>query len=128
MTGFKGLTGPGEANESVVVVVKIDSARAIPNATVSEFRLVNRAGQEQILTHAVSVEVFDRVHVPSEGRATYYLNTGGTTPWDGTLPSGAIRLRFRADFSASSVDFYTRFRIKIGPYLIEGPVDGMWPS
>jgi hypothetical protein len=128
MRGFKGLTGQGEDNESAVAVVKIASPRAITNATVSDFRLVNRAGQEQILTHAVSVEVFDRVHVQSEGSATYYLNTGGTTPWNGILPARAIRLRFRADFSASPDEDYTRFRIKIGPYVIEGPVTGIWAS
>lgn len=128
MTGSKGFAGPGEDNESALAVVEIDSHRIITNATVSDFRLWDRAGKEQNLTHAVSVEVFNRVHVPSEGSATYYLNRGGTTPWDGTLPARAIRLRVRSGFSANPAEDFMRFRIKIGPYVIEGPVEGTWPS
>jgi hypothetical protein len=121
---------PGFESEFAVAVVEINSPRKTTHVAVSDFVLFDQAGKATKLRRVVKVEVFEEARVASEGLFAYYLNTASasaTHPWDGTLPAGRIRLRVRValvEFPVAPV----RFKLKIGRYVIEGPVDGSWPT
>jgi hypothetical protein len=120
---------PGFESEFAVAVVEINSPRKTTHAAVSDFVLFDQAGRATKIKRVVSVEVFDETRVASEGLFAYYLNTtsNATHPWDGTLPAGRIRLRVRVALVGVPVA-PIRFKLMIGRYVIEGPVDGSWPT
>jgi len=114
---------PGFESEFAVAVVEINSPSKATNVTVSDFVLFDQTGKATKFKRVVQVEEFDRTRIPTEGIDAYYLNPGGTRPWDGTLPAGKIRLRIRVALPEDP-GMAVRFRLKIGQYLIEGPVNG----
>ena len=121
---------PGFESQFAVAVVEIDSPRETTNVAVSDFALFDRAGKATKLERVVKVQVFDPTRTASDGTFAYYVNEtsgGGTHPWDGTLPAGRIRLRIRVAL-AEEPFAPVRYRLTVGPYTIEGPVDGSWPT
>ena len=113
----------GFESEFAVAVVEINSPRETPNVVVSDFVLFNQAGKATRFKRVVAVEEFDRARIPAEGIDAYYLNPGGTRPWNGTLPAGKIRLRIKVALPEDP-GMPVRFRLRIGQYIIEGPVNG----
>ena len=114
---------PGFVSEFAVAVVELNSPRETPNVVVSDFVLFNQAGKATRFKRVVAVEEFDRERIPAEGIDAYYLNPGGTRPWNGTLPAGKIRLRIKVALPEDPGMAVT-FRFKIGKYIIKGPVNG----
>lgn len=51
-----------------------------------------------------------------------------TAPWDRTLSQKPITLRIRATLPDSTALGLGRCRITVGPLVIEGPVNGSWPT
>jgi hypothetical protein len=125
--GGVGFAQPGEERQFAVAVVEIDSVREASGIAVSNFILYDRKGKSTNFKRVVEVEVFERERVSTEGEHTYYENSGGTRPWNGTLPSGKIRLRVRVSLAKEPIE-PVRFRLTIGNYVIEGKVDGNWPT
>ena len=72
----------------------------------------------------------NRVRRAGEGSFAYYLNPGGTQPLSGTLRAGRMRLRVRVALveEPRAPVFPMTFRLTIGSHVIEGPVDGVWPT
>jgi hypothetical protein len=127
--GDVGLAPLGADREFAVVVVEINSTSETANVADSDFALLEKTGKENKFKHVVSIEVFNRPHVATEGAYAYYLNPGGTRPWKGTVPVGKIRLRIKVALTEPDMQsFPVGFRLKIGQYLIEGPVDCEWPT
>jgi hypothetical protein len=120
---------PGFESEFAVVVVEINSPSETRNVAVSNFVLFDEAGRTTKLKRVVKVEEFDESRIATEGEFAYYLNTKsvGTRRWNGTLPAGKIRLRIRVALIKAPIA-PVRFRLTIGRYVIEGPVDGAWPT
>ena len=119
---------PGFESEFAVAVVEINSPSETSNVAVSDFVLLDQAGKATKIKRVVEVEEFNRPRLPTEGIDAYYLNPGGTRPWNGTLPVGRIRLRIKVAL-LEVPDMPVRFRLKIGQYTIEGPVNGgEWPT
>ncbi|MGD0858824.1 MAG: hypothetical protein ABR912_05865 [Terracidiphilus sp.] len=122
---------PGFETQFAVAVVEIDSPSETRDAAVSGFVLFDEAGKTTESKRVVSVEVFKRPRVATEGEYAYYLNRGDkpgdTPPWNGTLPAGKIRLRIRVALAKEPIS-PVRFKLKIGQYVIEGPVDCAWPT
>lgn len=118
---------PGYELHFVEAIVEIESLREISNVAVSDFVLVDAQGKATKIKRVLGVEVFNRPHVDTEGIFAYYLNDGGTQTWNGTLPAGRIRLRVDASL-VEAPDQPVRFRLTIGPHVIEGRIDGEWPT
>lgn len=122
---------PGFETQFAVAVVEIDSPHEIRNVAVTDFVLFDEAGKTIKSKRVVSVEVFNRPRVATEGEFAYYLNQGDkpgdTPPWNGTLPAGKIRLRIRVALAKEPINS-VRFKLKVGQYVIEGPVDCAWPT
>ena len=123
---------PGFESEFAVAVVEINSPRKTKNVAVSDFVMFNEAGKATKLRRVVEVEVFDRPRVATEGLFAYYLNpisasANSTRPWDGALPAGRIRLRVRVALVEAPIA-PVRFKLTLGQYVIEGPVDCNWPT
>lgn len=111
-----------------VAVVEISSPRRITDAKVTEFALFDRNQNATTLKRVVTIEEFrDHPRSASEGSFAYYLNPAGA-PWDGTLPAGTIRLRVRVALAEEPTDLMVRFRVSLGPFVVEGAVDGEWPT
>ncbi len=120
----------GFESQFAVAVVEINSSKGTANVTVSDFVLFDQEGKATKAKRVIKVEEFDEPHETSEGWMTYYLKTaknGGTRLWNSTLPAGRIRLRISVAF-AEAPDEPVRFRVTVGPHVIEGPVDGSWPT
>jgi hypothetical protein len=122
---------PGFESEFAVAVVEINSPRKTANVAVSDFVLFDQEGRAMKLKRVVKVEEFDAPpHPATEGLFAYYLNAGSsaTQPWNGTLPAGRIRLRIRVALVDAPIAPPVRFKLMIGGHVIEGPVDGDWPT
>ena len=99
------------------------------NVPVSDFILLGRHGGTTAMKRVVQIDVFEPgpfiyVRPGAPAKFGYYLNPGpgnGTHAWDRTLPAGKIRLRIRGALKAAPVE-PERFRLRLGPYVIEGPV------
>lgn len=133
---YRGLTRnpppPEFYSEFAVAVVEIDSPNETRNVSVSGFVLFDKTGKATKSKRVVSVEEFNRPRVATEGEFAYYLNPGDnpddTRPWNGTLPAGKIRLRIRVELVKAPLTYPVRYRVRVGRRVIEGPVDGAWPS
>jgi hypothetical protein len=125
--GSVGLQAPELEQHFAVVVVEIDSPIDTANIVVSDFGLFDRAGNVTRFKRVVDVEEFNRARLAGEGSFAYYLNSGGTQAWNGTLRAGRMRLRVRVAL-VDEPFAPVRFRLIVGPHVIEGPVDGQWPS
>jgi hypothetical protein len=125
----------GFVSEFAVAVVEIKSSAAMTNVSVSDFRFLGRHGGTTPMKRVVQVDVFEPgpfiyVRPGAPAKFGYYLNPGpgnGTHAWDRTLPAGKIRLRIRVALKSAPVE-PERFRLRLGPYVIEGPIDGVWPT
>jgi hypothetical protein len=123
-------TPPGFESEFAVAVVEINSPSKTMNVSVTDFVLLDRDDKATKLKRVVKVEVFDEPPATTEGTFAYYLNSvrnSGTRPWNGTLPAGRIQLRVRVALVEAPND-PVRFRLTVGRYTIEGPVNGSWPT
>lgn len=109
-----------------VAVVEIDSHETIAAAAISDFALFDSSGVRTSFTRVVSVEEFTAQRNPNEGLFAYYLKPGGLA-WKGTLPSGTIQLRVRVALERRP-NSPIRFRLAVGPYTVEGPINGRWPT
>jgi hypothetical protein len=121
---------PGFESQFAVAVVEISSPKENADVTVSDFALFDQAGTAIKAKRVISVEEFDEPNNPNVGTMAYYLNTaknGHTRLWNGVLPAGRIRLRIRVAF-AEPPKVPVRFRLSVGRHVIEGPVDGSWPT
>lgn len=121
---------PGFESQFAVAVVEINSSKENANVTVSDFALFDQRGTAIKANRVISVEEFDEPNNPNVGTWAYYLNTaknGHTRLWNGVLPTGRIRLRIRVAF-AEPPKAPVRFRLSVGREVIEGPVDGSWPT
>jgi hypothetical protein len=121
---------PGFESQFAVIVVEINSLRETPNVAISHFAFFDQAGKATKFKRVVKVEEFDEPRTVNEGKFAYYLNTAsgsGTHSWNGTLPAGRIRLRIRVALADAPIA-PVRFRLKIGRRVIEGLVDGSWPT
>lgn len=113
-----------------VVVVEIDSLHA-RRGVVPEVTLFERDGTALTTRRIVELERFARVPSSAEGELAYFLNPGGTTPWDGTLPAGRIRLRIRIALQEQRADprvCRVRLADPSAPIVVERDVDGSWPT
>jgi hypothetical protein len=120
---------PGYERYFAVAVVEIDSPNETKNVEVSDFSMFEEGGAETKLKRVGEVEEFNRVRLPTQNDGAYYMNPGGTRPWNGILPAGTIRLRVRVALVKEPVFFNRgRFRLTIGSYVIEGPVNAEWPT
>ena len=131
--GSANFVAPGVNNEFAVAVVEVDNSRPVPNAPLPEVTLLYGGAKSIGTKRVVSVEVFDEPFVPGEGDMAFYLNTdprGHTHRWDGTLPAGMVHLRVRAALQTQSLleSMPKSCRVTIGPYMIEGAVDGIWAT
>jgi hypothetical protein len=106
---------PGYETQFAKAVVEITSPRAKRNLAVSNFVLFDPTGKETKFKRVVDVQ--------AEARNP----ANGTRPWDGTLPVGRIRLQIRVALLADP-GYPVRFRLTVGQYVIEGKVDGSWPT
>jgi hypothetical protein len=126
----------GFESEFAVTVVEIRSAAAMANVPVSDFVLLDRHGRTTAMKRVVQVDVFEpepftQARAGQPGMFAYYLNPGlgnGAHSWDRTLPAGTIRLRIRVALTSAPLEPPERFQLRLGPYVIEGPVDGSWPT
>jgi hypothetical protein len=123
---------PGFESEFAVAVVEINSSRQTANVAVSDFVLFDQDGRAATkLKRVVKVEEFDALPHPAiDGLFAYYLDTASSAnhPWNGTLPAGRIRLRIRVALVDAPIAPPVRFKLMIGGHVIEGPVDGDWPT
>jgi hypothetical protein len=132
VAGIPVPTPAGFESEFAVAVVEIRSAVAMTNVPVSDFVLLERHGRTTAMKRVVEVDVFEpkpftQARAGHEGIFAYYLNPGRTHAWDRTLPAGTIRLRIRLALKSAPLE-PERFRLRLGPYVIEGPIAGSWPT
>jgi len=113
-----------------VVVVEVESPVKSANVAVADFELIDQRGHAVKYERLISVEEFDRVRVAAEGECAYWTSSGGTRPWDGTLPQGKIRLRVRVALGDKPPqwDRGVAFKLTIDRHLIEGRVACVLPS
>jgi len=134
--GFQPLhPPPGFENQFAVAVIEVNSSIEIKNAPAPDVTLFNSTEKSAKTKRLISVEVFDEPYVAGEGSGAYYLNTdprGRTHAWNGTIPGGMIHLRVRVALPtqdmAAMLPAYARCRVTIGPYSVDGPTDGEWPT
>lgn len=119
-----------------VVVVEIDSRTEVADVTVSNFELLDHAGNATRFKRVVVIEEFERSRSDDEGECAYWLGSDGTRPWNGTLPTGKIRLRVRVALAEdpprevfrSQGDSRVTFRLTLGRHLVDGPIECRWPT
>jgi hypothetical protein len=113
-----------------VVVVEVDSPVESANVGVSNFELIDQRGRVVEYDRLISVEEFNRVRAATEGDCAYWTNSGGTRPWNGTLPQGTIRLRVRVALGDKPPqwDRGVAFKLIIGRHFVEGRIACVLPS
>jgi hypothetical protein len=116
----------GSSPTYFVAVVQFDNDKEIRDLHVSDFVTFDKARKKTAAIRIVSVERFDRTHGDREGQFAYFLKPDDTTPWDGVLPPGTIRLRVKAEIPPNTEPW--RFGFTLGPYVIEGGINGSWPT
>ena len=120
-------TPPGFELHFAVAVVEISSPRRIAGVKATEFSLFDEVKRVTTFTRVIAIEVFDPPRRSAEGAFAYYLDSPAR-PWDGTLPSGTVRLRVRVAISERPMGFIVLFRLSLGPFVVEGPVNGEWAT
>lgn len=121
---------PELETEFVVIVVEIDSPREQRGVAVTDVQLRGADGSIAMARRIVEVEEFVRVR-GEEGECAYWLNPGGTRPWNGTLPAGRTRLRVRASLAEEPPSVAVSqlvIRFAVGSLVAEGPVQCRWPT
>ncbi|MBV9148944.1 MAG: hypothetical protein JO024_03700 [Candidatus Eremiobacteraeota bacterium] len=133
--GFQPLHPPlGFENEFAVAVIEVNSSIEVKDAPAPDVTLFDGTGKSTKTKRLASVEVFDEPYVAGEGDGAYYLNTdprGRTHAWNRTIPTGMIHLRVRVALPTqdnTALPVQARCRVTIGPYSVEGPTDGEWPT
>ena len=122
---------PGFENQFAVAVIEVNSQDAEPMPPAS-ITLIDRAGRHINTKRLISVEVFDEPYIAGEGNGAYYLNhdpRGNSHPLSGSIHGMThLRLRVALDTQTESDALSGRCRVTFGRYMIEGPVDGIWPT
>lgn len=126
-------TPSGFESEFAEVVIAINSAKPIANVSVSKFELLGSKGTVSKLKRVASIGRFvDLPPPPDWGSFAYYMRpemSDSAYGWDGTLPRGLFLLRVRMSVVPVAGDEeVTRCRIELGPYTVEGPLDGEWST
>jgi hypothetical protein len=122
---------PGFETQFAVAVIEVNSSFDMPNAPEPDIMLFDQAGKPTKTNRVISVEVFDEPYVAGDGNFAYYLDTnprGRTRSWNRTLPGGMIHLRVHVALATQDFLDFVRCRVTVGPYKVEGPVDGTWPT
>ncbi len=120
---------PALESQFAVAVVEIDSPRKLINAAVSDFVVFDQAQKATKLKRVVKVEEFDDYSSATQNDLfAHYMDGAKTRPWDGTLPAGIIRLRVRVALVDDPMAYPGRCRLTVGPYVIEGSLNGSWPT
>jgi hypothetical protein len=128
-------TPPDFEGDLAVIVVELQNpGPAAPNAVVKDVVLLDAAGTITALRRVQAVEVLSPAEPAPSPRApgswAYYLNPGGQ-PFNGTLRVGSTRLRIRVSLKTPPAG-PVRFRLTFGgleaPLVVEGGVDGIWPT
>ena len=123
---------PGFESQLAVAVVEVNTSQKAIHSSLPQVTLLYDKEQSASTKRVISAEVFDEPFVAGETNMAFYLNTdrrGHTHPWDETLPIGMVHLRVRVALAMqSSLPMPKACRVKIGPYMVEGPIDGTWPT
>ena len=122
---------PGFENEFAEAVVEINNDGKVVNAPLPYVTLYAEHGKVWQTKRVVSVEVFDEPWVRGEGDVGFYMGTRGNThAWDRVLLGGMIRLRVRVALNTQQWlrPMPNRCKVTFGPDMVEGPVDGEWPT
>jgi len=126
---------PGYETEFAAIVVELDN----PGAAVEGVSVLGAALLDGAGTPSASLRRVDHVVVlpeappdPSFGIFAVYLNPEGA-PFDGSVPPGRTRLRMRFSLDRDPTALPARCRLELGgfgtaPLVIEGKVDGSWPT
>jgi hypothetical protein len=127
---------PGYETEFASIVVQLDNPGAVlDGVTVLGASLLDANGAAvasfRRLDHFVILPALETPG-PTLGTFAVYLNPEGT-PFTGSLPSGRTVLRVRFSIDRDPTVLPTRCRLELGgigasPLVIEGGVDGSWPT
>jgi hypothetical protein len=127
---------PGYETEFASIAIELDNpGSAIDGVTVLGASLLDAAGATTAslrrVDHFVVMPPLETPG-PSLGIFAVYLNPEGT-PFTGTLPPGRTVLRVRFSIDRDPVLLPARCRLQLGgvgssPLVIEGGVDGSWPT
>jgi hypothetical protein len=118
--------GPVFESEFAVAVVEINSPSETKKAAVTDFVLLDRTGKATKFKRVVKVEQFNGTLASKDPFAYFNPTYGdGSRPWNGAIPAGRIRLRVRVALLDEPIAPVS-FRIVVGRYVIEGPVNGAW--
>jgi hypothetical protein len=125
---------PGYDTQFAEIVIEVNNpGAALGGVTVASANLLDAQG-----VHAASMRRVDRFVVlppletpgPTLGTFAVYLNPKGT-PFTGTLGPGRTQLRVRVSIDRDPSAVPAQCRITLGgpaPKVIEGKVDGSWPT
>lgn len=91
--------------------------------------LIGNTGEHVSMTRLITVERLFPPQQPSNNDAGYYLYSTNATSWDNMLSPQVIRLRVRVLLPESAYALgAAQCRISIGPYVLRGPVNSIWPN
>ena len=126
---------PGYETEFAAIVVELDNpGAAVEGVSVQGATLLDGAG-----TPNASLRRVDHVVVlseapadPTDGIFAVFLNPEGA-PFTGTIPPGRTRLRVRFSLDRDPAALPALCHLELGgfgatPLVIEGNVDGSWPT
>ena len=123
---------PGYETQFAEIVIEVHNPGApLAGLTVTSASLLDARG-----ANAAAMRRVDRIVVlppleapgPTLGTFAVYLNPKGT-PFTGTLPSGRTLLRVRVSIDREPSSVPARCRVTLGgSKVIEGNVDGSWPT
>jgi hypothetical protein len=127
---------PGfETNFAVIVIELQNSGPPINGVTVLDASMLDEAGAAIASLRRVDhFVVLTQLEAPGPtlGIFAVYLNPDGT-PFTGSLPTGRTQLRVRFSLDHGPSGMPARCRVELGgigssPLVIEGTVDGSWPT
>ncbi len=118
----------GQDMEFAVAVFEINNPAGLSGQSISDFVLADDSGTKR--PKRVDVVVFKKLPRRHESLGGYYLDPAGPAlPWNGTLPKGTIRLHVSAAFGEQyPAKNSARCRVRVGPYLIVGPLNMRWAT
>ena len=127
---------PGYETDFAVIVVELENpGPPIDGVTVLGATLLDEAGAAiaslRRVDHFVVLPPLEAPG-PTLGIFAVYLNPDGT-PFTGSLPTGRTQLRVRFSLDRDPPTMPARCRVELGgigssPLVIEGTVDGSWPT